>query len=125
MVLVLITVPAEITLAFDKNNSSIETYSPGVLAIIRENEKLLDQNLNHKVIKNLKLLVEKKSLNNFEKCSLYFLLGTAYFKLNDLLNSNKMFLNVLTFERIPLLLHIESLKRLSVKTLNNNQKGIR
>ena len=33
-----------------------------------------------------------------------------------------MFLNVLTFERIPLLLHIESLKRLSVQTLNNNQK---
>ena len=74
LALVLITVPAEITLAFDKNNSSIESYSPGVLAIIRENEKLLDQNLNHKVIKNLKLLVEKKSLNNFEKCSLYFIL---------------------------------------------------
>ncbi len=122
LALVLITVPAEITLAFDKNNSSIESYSPGVLAIIRENEKLLDQNLNHKVIKNLKLLVEKKSLNNFEKCSLYFILGTAYFKLNDILNSNKMFLNVLTFERIPLLLHIESLKRLSAQTLNNNQK---
>ena len=62
MVLVLITVPAEITLAFDEDNSSIETYSPGVLAIIRENEKLLDQNLNHKVIKNLKQLVEKKVL---------------------------------------------------------------
>ena len=62
MALVLITVPAEITYTFDKNNSSIETYSPGVLAIIRENEKLLDQNLNHKVIKNLKLLVEKKVL---------------------------------------------------------------
>ena len=122
LALVLITVPAEITLAFDKNNSSIESYSPGVLAIIRENEKLLDQNLTHKVIKNLKLLVEKKSLNNFEKCSVYFILGTAYFKLNDILNSNKMFLNVLAFERIPLLLHIESLKRLSVQTLNNNQK---
>ena len=122
LALVLITAPAEITLAFDKNNSSIETYSPGVLAIIRENEKLLDKNLNHKVIKNLKLLVEKKSLNNFEKCSLYFILGTAYLKLNDILNSNKMFLNVLAFERIPLLLHIESLKRLSVQTLNNNQK---
>ena len=122
LALVLITAPAEITLAFDKNNSSIESYSPGVLAIIRENEKLLDKNLNRKVIKNLKLLVEKKSLNNFEKCSLYFILGTAYFKLNDILNSNKMFLNVLTFERIPLLLHIESLKRLSAQTLNNNQK---
>ena len=94
LVLVLITVPAEITLAFDEDNSSIETYSPGVLAIIRENEKLLDQNLNHKVIKNLKQLVENKSLNNFEKCSLYFLLGTAYFKLNDLSNSNKIFLNI-------------------------------
>ena len=93
-----------------------------MLAIIRENEKLLDQNLNHEVIKNLKQLVEKKSLNNFEKCSLYFLLGTAYFELNDLSNSNKIFLNILAFERIPLLLHIESLKRLSVKTLNKNQK---
>lgn len=122
LVLVLITVPAEITLAFDEKNSSIETYSPGVLAIIRENEKLLDQNLDHKVILNLKQLVEKKSLNNFEKCSLYFLLGTAYFKLNDLTNSNKIFLNILAFERIPLLLHLESLKRLSVKTLNKNQK---
>ena len=84
--------------------------------------KAFRQKFKHKVIKNLKLLVEKKSLNNFEKCSLYFILGTAYFKLIDILNSNKMFLNVLTFERIPLLLHIESLKRLSAQTLNNNQK---
>ena len=122
MVLVLVTVLAKIVLAFDKVNSSIETYSPGVLAIVIENEKLLEQNLDQKVIENLKLITEKKSLNNFEKSSLYFLLGTAYFKSNDFLNSNEIFLNILSYDGIPLLLHLESLKRLTVKSLSKDQK---
>jgi len=122
LVLVLVTVLAKIVLAFDKVNSSIETYSPGVLAIVIENEKLLEQNLDQKVIENLKLITEKKSLNNFEKSSLYFLLGTAYFKSNDFLNSNEIFLNILSYDGIPLLLHLESLKRLTVKSLSKDQK---
>ena len=122
LVLVLIIVPAEIALTLDKNNISIETYSPRVLTIILENENLLKQNLNHKVIKNLNLLVEKKNLNNFEKSSLYFLLGTAYFKLNNLSTSNEIFLKILAYDRIPLLLHLESLKRLSAQTLSKDQK---
>lgn len=121
-VLVLIIAPAEIVHTNDSDKNLSETYSPDLLDTILKIEKLLDKNLNNKVIEILNPLFTKKSLNDFEKSSVYFLFGTAHYNLKNFSNANTSFLSILAYNDIPIPLYLESLRKLSVKFLDTKQK---
>lgn len=115
-------IPVGVVYPLDNDKSLTQTYSPKILDAILKTEELLDKNLNDKVIEILKPIIKKKTLNDFEKSSLYFLFATAHFNLKSYLNANTSFLKVLTYDSIPTLLYLESLKKLSHNSLNREQK---
>ena len=122
LALILLAAPIELVYTSDKDKSLTGTYSASILNTIIKIEELLKKNLNYKVIEIIKPIIKKKKLNDFEKSSLYFLQGTAQYKLKNFSNANSSFISVLSLDRIPKLLYLESLRGLSVKFLNRDQR---
>lgn len=120
----LVTLTLFISTANHAKTMQTESYSAKVLSTIVKAEMLLKHNSNEEALSELVNTAKSEANNGFERASLFYLMGIAYYNLKNFSEANKCFIEVFNNQNNPASMYLQAIKGFRIEYLNENQKNL-